>query len=304
MKRVLVAWAMVLLAAARAVGADAVSDGLAAWHKGDRAVAREYWQVAAQRGDADAMLLLSQAYNQAPADAADRATARHWLTAAAKAGHPMACYNLGAYYLNGQGVTEDPQAAAHWWRRAAVQGLPQAQYNLGSLYLRGLGVPRDRAQARWWFEQAAAQGSARANKALQAMARSQAPAMADPGSDIQSTTAAPDRTAGFDPVAGERWLREQPDNAYVLQIFASPDAAAVRSLLARHAFEDRVAVYRFQRAGIRWFGVVLGSYADVERARATAAKLPAELRNGSPWVRSLRELITILPQKQAGMADG
>lgn len=270
--------------------ADAVSDGLSAWQRGDRTAARDYWQSAADRGDVDAMLLLSQWYQRGDGGEPDDQQALHWLANAAETGHTMASYNLGARYLNGVGVREDPVKAAQLWRRAAVQGLPQAQYNLGTLYLRGLGVPQDRAQAAWWYEQAAAQGSLRARQALDAMSRLQAVPDVTPS----ATAAQPAVVVMASPEAGEAWLQAQPAGRFVVQIFASPNAGAVQDLLRQHRFVRSVAVYRFERDGGQWLGVVIGTFESAAAARAAAAGLPSTLRDAKPWVRSLGELITII----------
>ncbi len=104
--------------------ADGLSDGLAAYDRGDYRVALEEWQGAAAEGNAAAMNAIAGLYDQ------------------------------------GHGVGRDPAMAAKWYRRSAERGNTVGQLNLGDMYSRGAGVPLDRSEAYVWLSLAAAQGNA------------------------------------------------------------------------------------------------------------------------------------------------
>ena len=94
--------------------------------------------------------------------AQDYAKAREWYEKAAAKGDANAMSNLGVLYDNGQGVAQDYAKAREWYEKAAAKGDANAMNNLGLLYNNGHGVAQDYAKAREWYEKAAAKGDATA----------------------------------------------------------------------------------------------------------------------------------------------
>ena len=66
---------------------------------------------------------------------------------------------LGLAYGRGEGVPEDYAEAERLVRLAAAQGFAWAQAFLGEMYKIGLGVPQDNVSAHMWFNLAAAQST-------------------------------------------------------------------------------------------------------------------------------------------------
>ena len=105
----------------------------------------------------------------------------------AKNADPSAQFNLGLMYTKGLGVPQDYTRALVWYRKAAKQGNADAQNNLGYLYSSGLGVPQDYARALIWYSKAAKQGHAYARINLHVMhlhgraPKIKAPAVRNPG---------------------------------------------------------------------------------------------------------------------------
>ena len=94
--------------------------------------------------------------------AQDYAKAREWYEKAAAKGNAGAMINLGLLYDNGHGVAQDYAKAREWYEKAAAKGNADAMANLGLLYENGQGVAQDYAKAREWYEKAAAKGNASA----------------------------------------------------------------------------------------------------------------------------------------------
>src|SRR6516225_9720144 len=92
---------------------------------------------------------------------------REWYEKAADKGHADAMVNLGALYANGQGVAQDYIQAREWYEKAADKGSADAMTALASLYEHGDGVTQDYANAREWYEKAAHKGSALAVSSLE-----------------------------------------------------------------------------------------------------------------------------------------
>jgi uncharacterized protein YdaT len=101
-------------------------------------------------------------YENGQGVAQDHAKAREWYEKAADKGDAGAMNSLGLLYQNGQGVPQDHAKAREWYEKAADKGDAKAMLYLGLLYQRGFGVAQDHAKAREWFEKAADKGDEQA----------------------------------------------------------------------------------------------------------------------------------------------
>ena len=140
--------------------------GVAAYDRGDYAVAFEAWQPLAQDGDPAAQRNLGHLYRFGSGVAQDFTKAAYWYREAAETDLAGAQANLAMMYLRGQGLDENPKQAAYWFERAAKHGHTISQYNLALIYLRGQGVKRDEARAMAWFHLAAKAGHQQSLEAL------------------------------------------------------------------------------------------------------------------------------------------
>ena len=121
----------------------------------DAARARTYFERAAERGLAAALLRLSQ-YDDLSA-----ATRLDYLTRAAKLGYAPAQASLAAHFRD-----TDPQQWEHWLHRAAANGSVDAQVDIGRRLLAGNGVQEDGLLASKYILDAAQSGSVKALDAL------------------------------------------------------------------------------------------------------------------------------------------
>ena len=109
--------------------------------------AADWYRLAADRGDREAMFALAMFHLGGRIGTVNREEAAKLLAAAAKLGHAAAAYDLGLLYLEGQLFPQDFTRAAELFRTAAQAGNPEAQYALATLYKDGRGVPKDLAEA-------------------------------------------------------------------------------------------------------------------------------------------------------------
>jgi TPR repeat protein len=72
--------------------------------------------------------------------------AREWYQKAAEAGNAAAMTNLGHLYEEGLGVAQDYTQARTWYEKAAVGGDCSAEFNLSRLNPKGLGQLEINAQ--------------------------------------------------------------------------------------------------------------------------------------------------------------
>src|SRR6516164_7632550 len=106
------------------------------------AKAAEWYRLAADRGDREAMFALAMFRLQGRAGPRDRDAGTKWLAAAAKLGHPLAAYDLALLYMEGQLFPQDFNRAAELLRVSVQAGNADAQYALGTLYRTGGGDRR------------------------------------------------------------------------------------------------------------------------------------------------------------------
>ena len=69
----------------------------------------------------------------------DYAKAREWYEKAAAKGDATAMINIGLLYDNGQGVAQDYVKAREWYEKAAAKGDRDRHGDLGVLYENGQG---------------------------------------------------------------------------------------------------------------------------------------------------------------------
>ncbi|WP_374340511.1 tetratricopeptide repeat protein [Methyloversatilis sp.] len=106
------------------------------------AAASEQWRTAHLRGEC--------------------ATALAEARGAAEKGEPEAMLQLSDWHFFGTCLAKDDVESARWALLAAEGGLARAQVVAGQIHASGLGVERDPAAARRWYEKAADAGDAEA----------------------------------------------------------------------------------------------------------------------------------------------
>jgi TPR repeat protein len=122
----------------------------------------EVTQAKAEKGDAEAQLLLASLYTDGIGVKRDITKAAKWHRKAAEQGLPRAELEMGLDYATGTGVKSDYTEASRWFQKAADHGLVEAQLKLGLLYAKGDGVKEWPVQAAKCFRKAAEQGLAAA----------------------------------------------------------------------------------------------------------------------------------------------
>ena len=148
------------------VAAQSVKAGIDAYAKGDYAGALAVWRPLAEKGDADAMFNLGQAYRLGKGVAIDLGEASSWYNRAATAGHVDAQTQLGIlYFQNGNQLS-----GLRWLKQAADAGEPRAQLLYGTALFNGDGLMRrDPELAYRYVSKSAAQGLASATTTLAEM---------------------------------------------------------------------------------------------------------------------------------------
>ncbi len=151
---------------------DAVTllEGYAAYKMADYDRALTIWRPLADADNPNAMLNISNLYEQGQGVPRDLTIAARWMLRAAERGYATAQLNYGLMLERGQGVARDLAAAGGWFEKAALQGDKEAAFNLGVLHATGFGGgtvnANGIADARGWLERAAAAGHIEARQML------------------------------------------------------------------------------------------------------------------------------------------
>ena len=127
--------------------------------------ARNFYETAAARGDAEAQFKLAQHYAEGGGGLSPSpAQARVWMERAAKQDHAEAQYLMGIYcgHCYGGGARSETTARG-WFKKAAAQGTAEHQCSLAlDLHCGVGGQVASKANALLWFRNAAERGNAEA----------------------------------------------------------------------------------------------------------------------------------------------
>ena len=137
----------------------------------DPTEAAHWYQVGADKGDADCQAYLGLAYSRGDGVEKNLSKAHNLFSIASLQGGAWPTYLLGLSFEHGNGTDKDPQAAMDCYTQAAHAGESRAAYRLGYAYLRGnLGVI-DKPAAVRWLRKSASLGNADAKTTLGLMLR-------------------------------------------------------------------------------------------------------------------------------------
>jgi TPR repeat protein len=138
----------VLLGVSLSTGAD-LDSARRAYQQKDYATALKELAPLAEKGNADAQLILGKMYWMGQGVLKDPDQAMKWFKASALQGNADAQFYLGSIYLLPH---TDIAEGVKWLRLSAEQGNQDAQWMLGKTYLQGAKeLPRDPVQAEMWL---------------------------------------------------------------------------------------------------------------------------------------------------------
>lgn len=111
----------------------------------------------ANKGDADAALMLGYMYRLGHKVKKDPAKAVAWFKKSANRGNAEGQLQMAIMYAAGEGVEQDYGEMRRWLQKSAESGYGLSQFQLGLLYAKGITVEQDMALARMWLGFAAEQ---------------------------------------------------------------------------------------------------------------------------------------------------
>lgn len=236
---------------------------------------------------------------------------------AAKRGDPDAQYALGYMYFYGIGTQRDSQSARLWIQKSASQGQPLAKRALDIMANEGelsvLHPTRPRSSGgrfRQPRRDVAEMNRATPTQPLQSHLPAYrkrppavvAPSMTSPTSPAASPASAPASSSISDPRLSPQAKANMPLTSpttgtataavtakpgYTLQVMASHDYQALKSLVVRNHLSSSATIYESTVNGKQWYTLGFGRFESAQRARQALTKLPLSLRRYNPWAKSL-----------------
>lgn len=125
----------------------------------DSGTALEWYQKAAELGDAEAMFRIGEAFYYGNGVEQNYNTAMEWFLKAAENGYSGAIVWVGYLYAQGRGVEQDYQTALEWYLKASEAGSASAMYYIGNLYKMGNAVEQNYNTALEWYQKGAELGN-------------------------------------------------------------------------------------------------------------------------------------------------
>ncbi|MBV9524063.1 MAG: sel1 repeat family protein, partial [Alphaproteobacteria bacterium] len=193
---------------------------------------------AAQAGLIPAVFRLGTFYEKGLGVKKDPDIARRYYVMAAERGNAKAMHNLAVLDADGGGKGANYKSASQWFRKAAERGVADSEFNLAVLYARGIGVEQNLAESYKWFSLAAAQGDADAGRKRDDVARRLDPqSLAAAKLAIQTFTAEPQPedainvpapTGGWDAASVQTAAKPAAKPAFVKRTAAAAPASAAR----------------------------------------------------------------------------
>lgn len=149
-------------------GGLVIENGVTTVHR-DMQEAVKWYRMAAEKGDALAMLKLGLLYTRGRGIAADPAEGVRWFKQAVDAGNLPSMRELAACYAQGNGVKKDMAEAIRLYRLPAEKNDPIAAFSLAEIYEVGSGAAKDEAEAARLYRIAAGWGDKKAMLKLSEM---------------------------------------------------------------------------------------------------------------------------------------
>lgn len=265
--------------------------GRAAWRQGDYQAAVAPLKAAAAQGQVRALYALGYLHFYGRGVPQDRARGIEMIRRAAKAGDPLAIEALGQI-ADARGISRKPEEAG----RTGDAGPDDAPSSAKAPAQTGDSVA---AEEDGRVAETTGRGDGVRLPDTPPAGQAQVPAVG---------AAAPGETEGEDVASGTTvdagWLKQRDPGHFTIELLAVRDQETVRRYreryLTRSPPPEPVQVVEVVRRGRRWLLLVMGDYADRDRARQVIDGLPPLLKAGKPEPLQFRSLTASGPEAALG----
>lgn len=191
----------------------------------------------------------------------------------------------------------------------AAKGNSDAEYALGFLYYYGKGTPTNHTLGKQWILKAARDGNEQAVQAYQMIiSREQGimPVVANPVPKTYhprvfkkshakalkhvKSTRKQHRMVNTKLTTAENLLLATRHTDFTLQVFAATSPAYAKEFIQKHKLDKHARYFHRRLNGKNFYAVVYGTYRSHASAEKAIAKLPENVRQVNPWVRTLASI--------------
>ena len=255
-------------------------------------------QQAAENGSADAQYALGYMYYYGIDTAKDRQTAELWIQRSAAQGQPLAkkawsLINSGATFTDLHHAASESPAA----RGVGDTIVQQENVDVSSMNSSVPSEPITNHLPAYHQESNNTSGSTSADNQSSNTASNSTQSQSSPPplSENQKSVSDPRLSSNSDPVAATESknktaapmkVASNNSGAYTIQLMGSDKLNDVKTFTAAHHLSDSAHYYRTQLNGKSWYMLTYGQYPTAMQAEAALQKLPGNLQNHHPWVKS------------------
>ncbi len=111
------------------------------------------------------------------------------------------------------------------------------------------------------------------------------------------------KTVTSSSINGEKWLLQQVDKQFTLQLFSSNDKNAIPSLVKKYSLSGNIAVFSTQRDNRTWYSMTYGKYNSKQEANTAISALDPKLSNPKPWIRDFSSIKKQIQEKNSQAAN-
>ncbi|MBX2849345.1 MAG: SPOR domain-containing protein [Acidiferrobacterales bacterium] len=216
---------------------------------------------------------------------------KHWLRAA-KQNHARSMFNLGLLHEQRKIASADIEKAMNWYRLAGKHGYPAADYHLAKLVENDVSSEEVIAL----LTRAAEANFLPAKQVLEQ--RFPDAAVSGVGQDkntLRNTSVDSDLESNSNNnYLSEESIAKKPSTDWTIQILAFEDKNRVQEFIDQHQLKSKASYFADGSQGSVLYKLIYGSYRSKQEAQIARDRLPKELQEHGPWLRTVASIQELL----------
>lgn len=258
--------------------------GRLAFFFGDYKLAKNLWKPLLEQQHPKVLSATAWMYHTGTGYKKDLAKAIELYKQAAQQNQVTALNNLGALFEQGKGVTKSEKNALELYLKAAVQNYGIAQYNYAKLLKK-----TNRGQSSEiikWYGRAAELGVGDSREIVLEWNRKNIQHEKEKAT-LSSLSKLTDRAR----------LKNIPEENFTINITSTNKKSELNKLINYLDLPEEFIQFNTGYHGDEWFTLLYGNFSSEKEAKKILATLPSSLRKGTAYVRSIKQIKTILKQR-------
>ena len=215
----------------------------------------------------------------------------------AEQGQADAQYTLGYMYYNGLGVPRDGTLAIQWMMAAANQGNKKSMEALRRIALSSADATDNAETTTSTTISTTTQDSEKKPESKITISE-KAQAVKSPKTTVSrlpevSSEVMTQRLASGAQTRltdNERWILNQPNKHFTIQLIATGNESAMQRFITEHNLSESAVYYQTRRNDNDWFTLIQGSFASLSLAKIAIQELGSSLQTTKPWIKPISDI--------------